>query len=188
MNTTPPSLLEKLRHPDDQRAWQEFVDLYTPLLYQWARAAGLQDPDAADLLQDVFATLFRKLPDFQYDRYRSFRAWLRTVTLNQWRDNHKRRGRQAIAGGADCLDELPARDELSDAAEDEYRHYLTRRALELMQTDFQPTTWRACWEFVVRGRPAAEVARELGISENAVYIAKSRVLRHLRQHLAGLID
>src|SRR5947209_11513540 len=98
MQTTPPSLLEKLRTPGDQQAWQEFVDLYTPLLYQWARRAGLQDPDAADLLQDVFTSLVQKLPEFHYDRQKSFRAWLRTVTLNQWRDNRKRRGRQPLGG------------------------------------------------------------------------------------------
>jgi len=62
------------------------------------------------------------------------------------------------------------------------------RALELMRADFQPVTWQACWEFVVRDRPAAEVAAELGITINTVYLAKSRVLRRLREELAGLLD
>ena len=91
MQTTPPSLLERLRQPADEKAWQEFVDLYSPLLYQWARRAGLQEHDAADLLQDVFAHLLRKLPEFEYDRHKSFRGWLRTTTLNLWRDGCRRR-------------------------------------------------------------------------------------------------
>ena len=62
------------------------------------------------------------------------------------------------------------------------------RALELMRTNFQPTTWKACWELIVNGRSAAEVATELGISENAVYLAKGRVLRVLRRELQGLLD
>lgn len=187
MSTTPPSLLEKLRHPSDQQAWQEFVDLYTPLLYEWARRAGLQDPDAADLLQDVFTTLFRKLPEFEYDAARSFRKWLRSVLLNLWRDNLRRRSRRPLPGQPDALEAVPAFDELGAAAEREYRHYLVGQALRLMQAHFQPATWKACWE-LVHGRPAVAVARELGISENAVYVAKCRVLSRLRQELAGLLD
>jgi RNA polymerase sigma-70 factor (ECF subfamily) len=188
MQSTPPSLLEKLHNPADHQAWQEFVDLYTPLLYHWARRAGLQDQDAADLLQDVFTTLYQKLPEFQYDQHKSFRKWLRSVTLNQWRDNCKRRGRQPLGSNPDALNDVPASDGLDAAAEREYRQHLVGRALRLMQAEFQPTTWKACWEFVVRDRPAAEVARELGISENAVYIAKCRVVSRLRQELEGLMD
>ena len=74
MHTTPPSLLEQLRRPDDQQAWKRFIDLYTPLLFYWARRVGLQDSDAADLVQEVFALLVRKLPEFTYDDKKGFRA------------------------------------------------------------------------------------------------------------------
>ena len=80
MNTTSFSLLERLRQPSDSAAWDRFVELYTPLLFYWGRRAGLQSADAADLVQDVFEVLLRKLPEFQYDRQKSFRSWLRTVT------------------------------------------------------------------------------------------------------------
>jgi RNA polymerase sigma-70 factor (ECF subfamily) len=73
-------------------------------------------------------------------------------------------------------------------SETEYRHWLVGRALELMRAEFQPTTWKACWECVVNSRPAADVAAELGISVGAVYMAKSRVLSRLRQELTGLLD
>jgi RNA polymerase sigma-70 factor (ECF subfamily) len=81
---------------------------------------------------------------------------------------------------------MPGSEALFDEAE--YRARLVARALELMQAEFQPTTWKACWELVVAGRPAADVARELGISENAVHLAKGRVLRRLRKELEGLLD
>src|SRR5262249_2341459 len=128
------------------------------------------------------------LPDFEYDRHKSFRKWLHTVALNQWRNTRKRRGRQSLAGQPEALDALVAPDEFTAATEDEYRRYVVGRALQLMQAKFQATTWQACWEFVVRGRPAAEVARELGVTVNAVYIAKWRVQARLRQELAGLMD
>ena len=73
----------RLKSPDNGLAWSRFVELYTPLIYFWARKCGLQSPDAADLVQDVLTLLVDKLPEFQYDRSGSFRGWLRTVTLNK---------------------------------------------------------------------------------------------------------
>jgi RNA polymerase sigma-70 factor (ECF subfamily) len=182
MNTTPVSLLERLRRTDDQSAWSRFVDLYTPLLCYWARRAGLQEPDVADLVQDVFQILFRKLPTFAYDQDRTFRGWLRTVLLNQWRTSVRRRVEQPLENGEAVADSADP-----DALiEKEYRAYLVSRALHVMKTDFQPTTWQAFWEHVVCGRPVAEVAAELGISVKAVYLAKPRVLRRLREELDGL--
>ena len=183
MHTTPPSLLEQLHRPDDERAWCRFAALYTPLLFYWARRVGLREPDAADLVQEVFAVLVRKLPDFIYDRDKGFRNWLRTVLLNKWREIRRRPPPPAPVG---ALPDAEDDDHVAALAEEEFQRRLVVRALELMQAEFQPSTWKACWEHVVAGRPAAEVATELGLSVNAVYLAKSRVLRRLRQHLAGL--
>ena len=186
MTSTPPSLLERLRHPADQEAWSHFVRLYAPLLYHWAQRLGLQSSDSADLVQEVFAVLVRSLPEFRYDAHKSFRAWLRTVMLNKWRDLRRRKAPQARADDHPDLAELA--DDGSDAFDEkEYRSALAARALRLIQNEFQPTTWRAFWETVVAGRPAAEVADELGITPNAVYLARGRVLRRLREDLDGLL-
>jgi RNA polymerase sigma-70 factor, ECF subfamily len=186
MPTTSVSLLERLRQPGAQEAWARFVDLYTPLLYYWARRVGLQEPDAADLVQEVFATLVQKLPEFHYDRDKSFRSWLRTVLLNTWRAS--RRGEAARAAGTGDLRDLADPENVDALEEAEFQQHLAVRALHLMQGDFQPATWKACWEYVVCERSAAEVAAELGMTVNAVYLAKSRVLRRLRQELEGLLD
>jgi DNA-directed RNA polymerase specialized sigma24 family protein len=92
MERTPASLLERLRRPGDPDAWARFVALYMPLIYSWGRRVGLQEQDADDLVQDVLLALVRALPSFQYDRHKSFRRWLRTITLNKWRDRCKQRG------------------------------------------------------------------------------------------------
>jgi RNA polymerase sigma-70 factor (ECF subfamily) len=188
MQTTHLSLLENLRAERQEvskAAWARFADLYTPLLYSWACRLGLQQSDAADLVQDVFVLLVRKLPAFRHDGQRSFRGWLHTVLLNQWRDRRVRAPALALdAALVQAGDPGPA--ELLE--ESEYRHYLVSRALQLMQADFQPATWKACWETVVNGRPAAEVAAELSMTPAAVYAATSRVLRRLRQELEGLLE
>jgi RNA polymerase sigma-70 factor (ECF subfamily) len=184
--TTPPSLLQRLRESPEQATWEKFVDMYTPLLVAWSRRLGLTEHDVADLVQDIFTILVEQLPRFRYDDQKSFRAWLKTVLQNRWRRLSQKRAAEMPAGSH--IDELPNPGGWYELEEEEYRRYLVRRALELMQTDFEPATWRACWEFVVNDRPAADVAKQLGITVNAVYLAKGRVLRALREELAGLLD
>jgi len=158
------------------------------LLFYWARRCGETEHDAADVVQEVFVALVRTLPTFQYDQQNgNFRGWLRTLMLNKVRDRKRRQAREVKA-----LAQHPPEPEVPGNAEvfweTEYQQELTRRALRLMQAEFAPTTWKACWETVVQGRSPDEVARELGITENAVYISKCRVLRRLRQELSGLVE
>jgi RNA polymerase sigma-70 factor (ECF subfamily) len=180
--------LARLRDAQNDAAWQRLVQLYTPLLFFWARRCGESEHDAADLVQEVFVAILRTLPTFEHDsRDGHFRAWLRTIMLNKLRDRKRQEARSDKA-----LAEHAAEPVLPDDAqtfwETEYHQELARRALRLMQAEFAPTTWRACWETVVQGRPTAEVAVELGISANAVYVAKCRVIRRLRQELIGLVE
>ncbi|HKB40770.1 MAG TPA: sigma-70 family RNA polymerase sigma factor [Gemmataceae bacterium] len=184
MPPTSASLLERLRDSAAEDAWLRFVQLYTPLLLHWARRAGLREPDDADLVQDVFALLVRKLPEFRYDPRKGFRNWLRTVTLNRWREILRKKSPPAAT---DTLDQLPgpAGEPFWEA---EYRQHLARRLLEVMQSEFEPTTWQACWQCVVEGRAATDVGRELGLSPGAVRAAKCRVLGRLRRELDGLLD
>lgn len=187
MHTTSASLLKRLQGAADTATWERFVNLYSRLLFFWARRLGLQEQDAADLVQDVFTKLVQQLPRFRYNQDKSFRNWLRTVLLNTWRAHH-RRAQPAQAGPGDLSDLAAPGDEQEDFDEVEYRKYLLRRALELMQAEFSPRMWQACWEHVVVGRSAEDVAAELDMSVGSVYVAKSRVLGLLRQELRGLLD
>lgn len=186
MHTTSPTLLERLRHPDESGAWERFAALYTPLMYYWARRQGLQQDDAADLVQDVFAILLERLPAFEYDAGRSFRSWLRTVTLNKLRE--RRRKSMPIPGPQEAFDALPDHRDDAEFWEGEYRQHLIHGALDLIKSEFQPATWEAFWEHAMRGRPAPEVAAQLGLTPGAVRAARVRVVTRLRQELNGLID
>src|SRR4051794_3308867 len=184
MHSTPASLLDRLRSPADADAWVRFVRLYTPFLYQWARRRGLPAADTADLVQEVFAQLLKALPAFTYDPNRSFRAWLAVVVGNKWRELNRKR-RPLTVPAAELADRPGADDDFDDQ---EYRTHIAGRALRLVRDEFAPAAWQAFWGVVVDGRPAAAVAAELGLSANAVYLARGRVLRRLRAELAGLVE
>ena len=186
MVTTSPSLLMRLQNGKQSRAWLRFVKLYTPVLFGWVRSQGITNEDAADIVQDIFALLVEKLPTFKYDQTKSFSGWLRTVTVNKCRDHYRRVKHRPVKTGATAEPAVP--DNVEQFSLEEYHQRLARRALEVMQSEFQPTTWQACWQSVVCRRPAEEIADELGISVNAVYVAKSRVLRRLREELDGVWD
>jgi RNA polymerase sigma-70 factor (ECF subfamily) len=189
MHTTPASLLQQLQQSPEEQGWAQFVRLYTPLLLYWARKLGLREDEAADLVQEVFVVLVRKLPEFHYKPGGSFRAWLKTIAVNKWRD--RVRGPRRPQQFDDDLPLAVPGDAMAEAVlfdEAEYRRRLVARAMELMRKDFKPVTWQAFWEHGVEGRPAADVAAELRLSIGAVYSAKFRVLDRLRRELNGLLD
>ncbi len=186
MHSTPVSLLDRIRQSPERSAWCRFVDLYTPLLTHWANRLRLDPHETADLIQDIFSILVEKLPSFRYEPTKSFRAWLKTLLMNRWRHQLRKRGRANEYLRNAKVAEVSAEE--FEFEESEYRAFLVHRALRIMQTEFEANTWKACWEFVVNDRPADEVARELGISVNSVYLAKSRILRRLREELNGLLD
>jgi len=187
MHTTSITLLSALRNSDDQVAWDRFVRIYTPFIYYWARKAGLQPADSADLVQDVFTLLVQKLPEFRYDSGKSFRGWLRTVTLNKWREKNRRRVLAFDKAVSDQLEKLPSAEDVEAAWDQEYSQQLVRSALAELQSHIEPAIWNMFWQHAVCGRPAADVARELRGSLWQVYGAKARVLRDLREYLGDAL-
>jgi RNA polymerase sigma-70 factor (ECF subfamily) len=186
---TRPSLLVRLRDARDAESWQLFVDTYGPLVYRYARRRGLQDADAADVMQEVLAEAARCLPTFEYQPERGrFRDWLGTLTRRRLsRFFRKRAG--AEAGGA----EADAAVEEAAAAPDpewtdEFNAQVLQVALERIRPHFEAPTWRAFERVWLEDRPAAEVAREVGIPVERVYVAKSRVLKQLREEVLLLAE
>jgi RNA polymerase sigma-70 factor (ECF subfamily) len=190
---TPSTLLDRAR-AWDQAAWQRLVHIYSPLVYRWCRHSGLQEADAADVGQEVFQAVARALADFRHDGPgASFRGWLRTITLNKVRD-FARRGRAEVpgTGGSDAQRLLlrvgeESSDE-SDPVRNEEEMEIYRRAVEVILAEFEERTRQAFWRVVIDQRPAADVAQELNLTTNAVYLAKSRVLRRIREEFAGIVD
>jgi RNA polymerase sigma-70 factor (ECF subfamily) len=188
MDSTSVTLLEQLRGPGRSEAWTRFVRLYTPLLARWVERLGVPSADRADLYQEVFLALHRALPDFRYNPSQSFRAWFHTVAANKWRAMRRKKAPVVLAASDPRWPEPDESDPAAEIGEAEYRAVLVAQAARLIRDRFAEPTWRAFWATTVHERPAGDVAAELGLTPNAVYLARARVLACLRTELAGLLE
>jgi RNA polymerase sigma-70 factor (ECF subfamily) len=189
---TRPSLLVRLRDARDGQAWTQFVQVYGPVVYNFARKRGLQAADAADLTQDVLRAVAGAASRLEYDPARgSFRSWLFRVVRNRLRDFLASRQRRLQGTGDSAaqqfLQEQPAPEDDAEALwQREYEQRLFAWAVEQVRGDFQEATWRAFWLTAVEDKPGKEVAQTLGLSVAAVYLAKSRVLARLKEQIRHL--
>lgn len=182
--TTRPSLLLRVRDLADAAAWGEFVEIYAPLVHRYARRRGLQDADAADIVQEVLREFARCVPRFRYDPDAGrFRGWLHTLTRRAVaRQARQPAGRPVPAGGGESGGPLE-RAEASAAeafAEADYRRSVFDWAARQVRGDVREQTWDAFWLTAVEQQSPAAVAQRLGLSVGSVYVAKNRVLRRLR--------
>jgi RNA polymerase sigma-70 factor (ECF subfamily) len=185
------SLLARVQ-ADEPQAWDRLIGLYAPLVLRWCRGVGLQDQDVADVFQEVFQAVAQHVGGFRKERQGdTFRGWLRRITQNKVRDHFRRLGRDVRGvGGSSAQERLsqlptPPADE-EGGKSDEAESGLFGRALDLIRGGFEERTWTAFWRTAVEGQSAADVAADLGMSAGAVRVAKSRVLRRLREELGDL--
>jgi RNA polymerase sigma-70 factor (ECF subfamily) len=189
--TTQPSLLMRLRDRSDKASWSRFVELYAPVVYGFLRKRGVQDADAADLMQEVMMDVARAVDGFDYDPVRgSFRNWLLTIVQNRL-SNFLRRGEvfrgQGGSEATQLISNLPesANGNAGDW-ETSYERQLFGVAARQIRDDFQEATWTAFWKTAVEGRKPKEVAKQLDLSIAAVYMAKRRVTRRLKEQITFL--
>ncbi len=176
----------------DPEAWRRLVDFYSPLVYSWCRRRGLRPEDSADVLQDVFRAVARAIGDFRHDQPEAtFRGWLRTIARSKISDFLRPRGESPEpVGGTEAqrrLAEQPAPASTTDGSISlgTWGGHL-RRALPLVEAEFEPRTWRAFWLTTIDGRPAPEAAEQVGMTPHAVRQAKYKVLRRLRAVLGDI--
>jgi RNA polymerase sigma-70 factor (ECF subfamily) len=194
MSETSHSLLERLRVQPNDALWNRLIDLYTPLLQKWLRRHFLLEADAEDLVQDVLAVLVRELPHFEHNgQPGAFRRWLRTILVHRlqgfWR---ARQGRPLATGDSDLAKQFEQLEDpasgLSQLWDSEHDRHVIGRLMEQIEPQVAPSTWQAFRRVVLDGKDEEVVAKELGLSVNAVFIAKSRILARLRREAQGLID
>jgi RNA polymerase sigma-70 factor (ECF subfamily) len=194
MPDTPLSLLDRVRHNGQPVDWDRLIELYSPLLRSWLQRHPLQGADVDDLLQDILAVLVQKLPQFTHPGHAgAFRGWLRAILVYRLRWHWREKLRKPAHIGDDDAEQFLTRLEQADGDlarrwDAEHDRHVVARLLELIRPEFTATTWQAFQGYVLEEKPLAEVAAELGLTANAVYIARTRVFRRLREEAAGLIE
>ncbi len=177
----------------DEEAWRRLVHLYSPLVRHWCHQSGLQEADTADVTQDVFRTVAESIDGFHHDRNGdSFRGWLRTVTRSRILDFVRRKARSTDGiGGSEAQARLLAlRDEPEDvsSSDEDDRAILVRQVVDMVLGHCKEENRQAFLRVVVGGQHPVDVARDLGMTSNAVYLAKSHILRRIREEFAALVD
>ena len=188
--STSETLLNRVRSPLDQAAWNEFVERYGRRIYGWCRQWGLQEADAQDVTQDVLLRLARKMRSFAYDPSRSFRGWLRTLTHHAWSDFLQDRKRPGACSGdgevTRALEQVEARDDLTRWLDEEFTRALFEEASARVRLRVQPHTWEAFRLTALEGKSGAEVAALLGMQVATVFVARSKVQKMLQDEVRKL--
>ncbi len=181
------SLLGRAKSQDPQ-AWRRLVQLYSPLIFFWARQSGCGEHDAADVVQDVWTSVSSALERFHRDATSgTFRGWLWTITRNKLLDLARKPSIASAVGGTDAqcaIQNVPEAEPPDESGHES--NALLQRVLELLHSQFEKHVWQAFWEVAVNGRSATDVGEQLGMDANAVRQAKFRVLNRLRREFSEL--
>lgn len=189
---TSTTLLQRLRDVSDAEAWNDFVDRYSPRVFEWCRKNSLQDSDAADVTQQVLLKLVTTMRTFEYDQHRgTFRGWLKTVTTNtvrdlarQWQNrNIRAAGDTVTAEQLNSISTPSALDELSQKIEAQYRDELLREAESRIRVRVKTETWDAWHQTAVEQKKVVDVAAAVRMTVAEVYVAKSRVNKMMRDEV-----
>lgn len=182
-------MLERLKDPDDRAIWKQFVERYQPLIIRSARRFGLKEEDAQDAAQHTLMAFFTAYRDGKYDREKGrLRHWLFGIARH-WILNvfEKRRPREVgIATPSDqtgFFARIPADDQLEAIWEHEWRETTLQQCLVQVHQEFDEKTFKAFTMFAHDGMPARQVAEQLDMTTNAVFIAKHRILKRIRELL-----
>tara|TARA_B100001123_G_scaffold24618_1_gene26750 strand:+ start:386 stop:1003 length:618 start_codon:yes stop_codon:yes gene_type:complete len=177
------TLLVRLKDLDNQKAWQEFFDVYWTLLFNIARRAGLNEADAEEVVMDTVETVARKIEDFEYNRKTGrFKSWLLTIVRFKLGDRFRKKKRLAEKGEVASLDEV-AEGQMMDADsselekiwDTEWQKRMVDMALERVKQLVGHKQYQIFHCYVIQEQDADEVADFLEVSKSQVYVAKNRV-------------
>jgi RNA polymerase sigma factor (sigma-70 family) len=179
------TLLERLRDGADPMAWEDFFRRYWRLIYSFARHRGCSEQTADDILQDVMLTAFQQRQVFQYDPTRGrFRDWLATVVRNLVAQHRRRPSQRLRGGGADAEELAQAEDDVAapdGVWEAAFEESLLAALLDVVRHEVSPESYQAFELLALNEVPGSEVAAITGLSRNAVYLARRRVLARLKE-------
>lgn len=182
---TRPSLLVRLRNSRDDQAWADFNAVYEPVIYRMTRRRGLQDADAREVVQEVLMSVASAIDRFDFEAAGSFRGWLGRITRNAVVDQFRKLSVRETATDADemqrHIDKAGIDRHWSDEFDKQRREQLFRWAASEVRQKTGELNWMAFWQTSIEMRPISQVADELGMTEGAVYVARCRILKRIRE-------
>ncbi len=182
------SLLVRIRDVDDEESWATFVELYEPFIEGYLRRRGISGELALDVRQEVLMVISQRFADFEHNgRTGAFRNWLRTTTLNCLRTHARQQKRESPGGSVffDIVQQLADdASEMSRVWNHEYDRHVVQGLLVRLEPDLRENTLLAFRKTALEEMTAMDVATELGMTRNAVIVARCAVLGKLRE-LAG---
>ncbi|TLD68395.1 sigma-70 family RNA polymerase sigma factor [Phragmitibacter flavus] len=186
------TLLHRIADPADQRAWEEFVCLYAPLIFAFASRRGLQHADASDITQEVLSAVTKAIQGFEYDRTKgTFRSWLYTIVRRKmagYFDRHAKTSRNNVDSGQELLEQQCAVAEDEAHWDLEFRRHIFQQATERARGEFSEKVWQVFVLTALEGRPVNEVGEQLQMRPGAVYVARHRVIRRLHDIVSSLTE
>lgn len=187
------SLLMQVGDLQDRDAWEQFEQIYRPLIYRLARQRGMQDADAQDLSQQVLMSVASAVGRWKRNSESArFRHWLRRVARNAILNALSRRPRDLAAGGSSVQELLTEQTQVDEEAERritlEYRRELYLQAADRVRADVDPETWLAFKLTVIEGHGIEMAEEQLSKSAGSIYAARSRIMRRLREAVRELED
>lgn len=188
------SLLLRLQDQCDIAAWDQFVAIYQPLVFRLARSRGFQEADALDIVQEVMVAISKAIHRWEFNPAKGrFRDWLFRIARNMMINFLTRRKYQSLSSSdrnallfESCLAPDQADPEATREFELEYRRELFWVAAEKVKAQVKSTTWEAFRITAIEDLSVADAAKQLGMKEGAVLVARCRVLARMRQTVAQL--
>lgn len=182
------SLIDRLQDAENAEAWQEFLQIYQPVVYRMATQRRLQDADALDVSQQVFTSISRAIHRWVPDADGPpFRAWLTTIAGNAITTALTRRPKDRATGSTSIVDLLnreTADVGISEEMQTQARREVVRWAAEQIRSEFTEQTWAIFWQTAMEDFSVTEMAKTTGRSVGAIYVARHRVLARLKQKIA----
>jgi RNA polymerase sigma-70 factor (ECF subfamily) len=194
------SLLQRLKHWDDQESWRDFFNTYSRIIYTVAARAGFDDAEAQDIVQETIIAVAKHMPDFHYDPAKgSFKAWLlrivrhRIIDHQRMRQSHPQHQRQPPTGTTatsrtSTINKVPdpRSADLDRMWDEEWRQQLFDTALQRVKTKVGDTDFQIFDCYVLKQWPVNDVAATLSVSKAHVYVAKSRVSAALKKEIKAV--
>ncbi|EDM29161.1 probable ECF sigma factor [Lentisphaera araneosa HTCC2155] len=186
------TLLQKIKDPNNENSWEEFVEYYSGYIYVIIRNFRVDIEDSEDLMQDVLIKVWKGIRTYDPAAQRSkFRTWLcsviRNTVFNFLKSKSVRNSKQNISYN-DALEQmnLVNEAEVDKIAEKEWQNYIANLAWKNIKNDLSEMNRNIFEDSLTETFSNADLAEKYSIAEASVRVYKMRVKKALSKEIVRL--